>query len=114
MPSGENPGLYYLMKYRQPAMQNYLKFLGGSAKSLEPKTKFLMYVMLETILFSPRGLKHYIQKAHKNGCTIDEILDAILVGYPAAGLAKVVDAVLILEGLEIGEPTPTPTPATVE
>ena len=106
MPSGENPGLYYLTQYRGPTMKHYLKFLGGSAKSLEPKTKFLMYVMLETIMYSPRGLKHYIQKAHKNGCSVDEILDAILVAYPASGLAKVVDATLILKGLDIGEPTP--------
>lgn len=87
-------------------MTHYLKFLGGSSKHLEPKTKFLMYVMLETIVYAPRGLKHYIKKAHKNGCSVDEILDAIMVAYPAAGLAKVVDATLIMKDLDLGEPTP--------
>lgn len=105
MPAEDNPGLYYLMKYRGPAMKSYLKFLGGSAKNLEPKTKFLMYVMLETIMFSPRGLKHYIKRAHDNGCSVDEILDAILVAYPASGLAKVVDATLLMRDLELGEPS---------
>ena len=106
MPSEENPGLHYLTRYRGPTMKHYLKFLGGSAKSLEPKTKFLMYVMLETIMYSPRGLKHYMKKAHANGCTVDEILDAILVAYPAAGLAKIVDATLLFRDLDLGEPTP--------
>ena len=106
MPADENPGLHYLTKYRGPTMKSYLTFLGQSAEHLEPKTKFLMYVMLETIVFSPRGLKHYIRKAHKNGCSVDEILDAILVAYPGAGLAKVVDATLILRDLDIGDPTP--------
>jgi len=100
----ESQGLRYLTKYRGPTMNHYLKFLGGSAKHLDPKTKYLMYVLLETIVFSPRGLRHYIQKAHKNGCSVDEILDAILVAYPGAGLAKVVDAVDILIDLNLGEP----------
>jgi len=101
----ESQGLHYLTRYRGPTMQKYLKFLGGSAKNLDPKTKYLMYVMLETIVFSPRGLRHYIAKAHKHGCSVDEILDAIMVAYPGAGLAKVVDAVDILIDLGLGEPT---------
>lgn len=102
----ESVGLHYLTKFRGPTMRHYLKFLGGSAKHLDVKTKYLMYVMLETIVFSPRGLRHYIQKAHKHDCSVDEILDAIMVAYPGAGLAKVVDAVDILVDLELGDPTP--------
>lgn len=101
----ESQGLRYLTKFRGPTMKHYLKFLGGSAKHLDKKTQYLMYVMLETIVFSPRGLEHYIKKASAHGASVDEILDAILVAYPGAGLAKVVDAVDILIDLGLGEPS---------
>lgn len=96
-------GFGFLAKQRGEAVKNLLGFLGKSGANLEPKTKFLIYVALQTANFSPRGLRQYIPKAIKAGASEDEVLDAILQAYPGGGLGNVVDAVDIFLSLGYGE-----------
>jgi nitrite reductase/ring-hydroxylating ferredoxin subunit len=96
-------GFGYLAKQRGEAVKDLLSFLGKSGANLEPKTKFLIYIALQTANFSPRGLRQYIPKAIKAGASEDEILDAILQAYPSGGLGNVVDAVDVFLSLGFGE-----------
>jgi nitrite reductase (NADH) small subunit len=96
-------GFGFLAKQRSEAIKNLMGFLGKSGAHLEPKTKFLIYVALQTAHFSPRGLRQYITKAIKAGASEDEVLDAILQAYPGGGLGNVVDAVDVFLGLGYGD-----------
>lgn len=96
-------GFGFLAKNRGEAVKDLLGFLGKSGANLEPKTKFLIYIALQTANFSPRGLRQYIPKAIKAGASEDEVLDAILQAYPSGGLGNVVDAVDVFLGLGYGE-----------
>lgn len=97
---GELSGLQWLSRERPEAMQHLLAFFRESGRHLDPKTRFLISVVTKVINFSPRGLRQYIPRALREGATRDEVLDAILCAYPAAGLTKVVDAVEVLRSLE--------------
>lgn len=81
-------------------MAHLLAFFGESGRHLEPKTRFLISVVTKVINFSERGLRQYIPRALREGASRDEVLDAILCAYPAAGLTKVVDAVQVLRSLD--------------
>ena len=92
-------GFSFLLQKRGKAVKHLLSFMGESATHLDDKTKFLLYVMMMTINWSPRGLTQYIPKALAAGASEEEIIDTVLVSYPACGLAKVVDALDLLNGL---------------
>ena len=100
----ELSGLQYLSRERPEAMEHLLAFFRESARHLDPKTRFLISVVTKVINFSPRGLRQYIPRAVREGASPDEVMDAILCAYPAAGLTKVVDAIDVRIGL-------LPTPA---
>lgn len=96
----ELSGLQYLSQERPKAMQHLLAFFRESGKHLDPKTRFLISVVTKVINFSPRGLRQDLPRAQREGASRDELLDAILCAYPAAGLTKVVDAVEVFRELE--------------
>lgn len=108
-------GLQYLSQERPEAMQHLLAFFKESGKHLDPKTRFLISVVTKVINFSPRGLRQYLPRALKEGASRDELLDAILCSYPAAGLTKVVDAIEVFRELDReGKLGPAATPAQPE
>jgi nitrite reductase/ring-hydroxylating ferredoxin subunit/alkylhydroperoxidase/carboxymuconolactone decarboxylase family protein YurZ len=96
----ELSGLQYLSQERPEAMQHLLAFFRESGKHLDPKTRFLISVVTKVINFSPRGLRQYIPRAVREGASRDEVIDAILCAYPAAGLTRVVDAIEVFRALE--------------
>lgn len=106
----ELSGLQYLSQERPEAMQHLLAFFKESGRHLDPKTRFLISVVTKVINFSPRGLRQYLPRALKEGASRDELIDAILCAYPAAGLTKVVDAIEVLRELDregkLGAPAP--------
>lgn len=95
-------GFKFLAGKRGEAVKHLLGFLGRSGDHLEPKTKYLIYVAMQTCTFSARGLRQYIPKAIKAGASEDEVIDAILQAYPGAGLGKVVDALDVFLALGYG------------
>jgi nitrite reductase/ring-hydroxylating ferredoxin subunit len=52
------------------------------------------------------GLKQYLMRALREGCTPMEVLDALLMAFPALGLAKIVWATEVI--LEMGIPEFSP------
>lgn len=95
--------LTYLVKARPEAMTAYLKFLKGTGKSLDPKTRALITVITKVATQTENGFRQYLVRALEEGCAPNEILDAILHAFPALGLTKIVWAVDILIDMDIPE-----------
>ena len=94
-------GLQWLSQERPEAMGHLLSFFRESGRHLDPKTRFLISIVTKVVNFSPRGLRQYIPRAMREGASRDEVIDAILCAYPAAGLVNVVDAIQVLRSLDL-------------
>src|SRR3954454_12934632 len=104
-------GREYLQAVRPEAMGHLLGFFKEAGRHLDPKTRFLISVIKQVIVFSPRGLKQYIRRAMEAGATRDEVLDTMLLAYPCANLTKIVDSVNILLDMDIPEAPAAPVPS---
>lgn len=82
--------LAYLVKARPDALGHYFKFLKECGKHLDPKTRNLISVITKVHAQTERGFKQYLNRALREGCTPMEVLDALLMAFPALGLAKIV------------------------
>lgn len=90
--------LNYLLKARPDALGHYFKFLKDCGKHLDPKTRNLISVITKVHAQTERGFRQYLGRALREGCTPVEVLDALLMAFPALGLAKIIWAVdIILE-----------------
>lgn len=90
--------LNYLVKARPDAVGHYFRFLKECGKHLDPKTRNLISVITKVHAQTERGFKQYLNRALREGCTPMEVLDALLMAFPALGLAKIVWATdIILE-----------------
>lgn len=85
--------LTYLVKARPDALGPYLQFLKRCGRHLDPKTRALISVITKVHSQTERGLHQYLKRALAEGCTPMEVLDALLMAFPALGLAKIVWAV---------------------
>ena len=95
--------LTYLLKARPEAMQHYFKFLKEAGGALDPKTRGLISVITKVHSQTARGLKQYVKRALADGATANEVLDALLMAFPALGLAKIVWAVDVLIEMDLPE-----------
>jgi nitrite reductase/ring-hydroxylating ferredoxin subunit/alkylhydroperoxidase/carboxymuconolactone decarboxylase family protein YurZ len=95
--------LNYLVKVRPDAMGHYFKFLKETGKHLDPKTRSLISVITKVHAQTERGFRQYLSRALRDGCTPVEIIDALLMAFPALGLAKIVWAVDILLDMNLPE-----------
>ena len=93
--------LTYLVKARPEAMGHYFAFLKDAGKHLDPKTKALISVITKVHAQTERGLKQYVKRALADGCTPAEVLDALLMAFPALGLAKIVWAADVLLAMNL-------------
>jgi len=82
--------LNYLIAVRGDALGHYFKFLKDTGKHLDPKTRNLISVITKVHAQTEAGLKQYLMRALREGCTPMEVLDALLMAFPALGLAKIV------------------------
>ncbi len=90
--------LNYLIKARPEAMGHYFAFLKDAGKHLDPKTRDLISVITKVHAQTERGFRQYVGRALREGCTPMEVVDALLMAFPALGLAKIIWAVdIILE-----------------
>ncbi len=85
--------LDFLVKVRPEAMGAYFKFLRHAGSRLDPKTRDLISVITKVHAQTERGLKQYVARALRDGCSPDEIIDALLMAFPALGLTKITWAV---------------------
>jgi nitrite reductase/ring-hydroxylating ferredoxin subunit len=95
--------LNFLVKARPEAMSQYFGFLKDCGKHLDPKTRDLISVITKVHAQTERGFRQYLGRALRDGCTPAEVLDALLMAFPALGLAKIVWAVDIILAMDIPE-----------
>lgn len=94
--------LEYLVKARPEAMGHYFRFLKAAGSRLDPKTRSLISVITKVHAQTESGLKQYTKRALADGASSGEILDALLMAFPALGLTKIVWAIDVL--MEAGIP----------
>lgn len=95
--------LNYLVKARPEAMGGYFRFLKLAGTHLDPKTRNLISVITKVHAQTENGLRQYLTRALREGATADEILDALLMAFPALGLAKIVWAVDVILRMDLPE-----------
>ncbi|OGA19512.1 MAG: carboxymuconolactone decarboxylase [Betaproteobacteria bacterium RIFCSPLOWO2_02_FULL_66_14] len=95
--------LSFLIKARPEAMGHYFAFLKVAGRHLDPKTRALISVITKVHSQTSRGLRQYVKRAVSAGCSGTEILDALLMAFPALGLAKIVWAVDVLLEMKLPE-----------
>ena len=95
--------LNFLVKARPEAMGHYFSFLKDCGKHLDPKTRDLISVITKVYAQTERGFRQYLGRALRNGCTPAEVLDALLMAFPALGLARIVWAVDIILAMDLPE-----------
>lgn len=88
--------LNYLVQVRPETMGHYFKFLKETGRHLDPKTRNLISVITKVHAQTDRGFRQYVSRALREGCTPMEVIDALLMAFPALGLAKIVWATDIL------------------
>ncbi|HEX6362486.1 MAG TPA: Rieske 2Fe-2S domain-containing protein [Albitalea sp.] len=93
--------LAYLAKARPDALGPYFKFLKQCGRHLDPKTRNLISVITKVHAQTERGLKQYLTRALRDGCTPMEVLDALLMAFPALGLAKIVWATDVILAMDL-------------
>ena len=95
--------LSYLLEARPDAVGHYFAFLKACGTRLDPKTRNLISVITKVHAQTERGFRQYLGRALREGCTPAEILDALLMAFPALGLAKIVWAVDIILAMDLPE-----------
>ena len=95
--------LTYLVKVRPTAMTGYFSFLKEAGKHLDSKTRNLISVITKVHAQTEPGFRQYLTRALREGASADEVLDALLMAFPALGLAKIVWATDILLEMDIPE-----------
>ena len=105
--------LNYLLKARPDALGHYFAFLKDAGKHLDPKTRNLISVITKVHAQTDRGLRQYLRRALREGCTAVEVLDALLMAFPALGLAKIIWAVDVILDMKLPEFQDVAAPAIV-
>lgn len=95
--------LNYLTKARPDAVLPYFKFLKEAGKNLDPKTRDLISVITKVYAQTDKGFRQYLSRALRDGVKPVEIIDALLMAFPALGLSKIVWAIDILLEMDIPE-----------
>lgn len=98
--------LDYLVQARPEAMGHYFSFLKDAGKHLDPKTRALISVITKVDAQTDRGLRQYLKRALRDGCTGAEIIDALLMAFPTLGLSKIVWATDIILAMKLPEFAP--------
>jgi nitrite reductase/ring-hydroxylating ferredoxin subunit/alkylhydroperoxidase/carboxymuconolactone decarboxylase family protein YurZ len=99
--------LNYLVKVRPDAMKPYFAFLREAGRHLDPKTRNLISIITKVHAQTENGFRQYLTRALREGASADEVLDALLMAFPALGLARIVWATDILLDMDIPEFRPS-------
>lgn len=95
--------LDYLVQARPEAMTHYFSFLKDAGKHLDPKTRNLISVITKVHAQTERGLKQYLKRALREGCSAAEVIDALLMAFPALGLTRIVWATDVILSMNLPE-----------
>lgn len=105
--------LAYLVKTRPEAMQAYFRFLKDAGSRLDPKTRNLISVITKVHAQTENGLRQYLNRALREGASADEVIDALLMAFPALGLAKIVWAIDVILRMNLPQFRPVEAAAQV-
>ena len=106
--------LNYLVKARGDALGHYFAFLKECGRHLDPKTRNLISVITKVDAQTERGLRQYLGRALREGCTPLEVLDALLMAFPTLGLTKIVWAADVILAMDLPEFGPEALRAAAE
>lgn len=95
--------LAYLVKARPSEMASYLAFMKSAGRRLDPKTRNLISVITKVHAQTENGLRQYLHRALREGASADEVLDALMMAFPALGLTKIVWAIDVILKMELPE-----------
>ena len=95
--------LTWLVRARPEAMGHYLAFMKDAGSRLDPKTRNLISVITKVHAQTANGLRQYLKRALREGATAEEVVDALLMAFPALGLAKIVWAVDVILQMDLPE-----------
>ena len=95
--------LDYLLKVRPDAMGHYFSFMREAGRHLDPKTRALISVITKVHAQTEAGFRQYLRRALKEGAKPMEIIDALLMAFPALGLTRIVWAVDVLLRMDLPE-----------
>jgi nitrite reductase/ring-hydroxylating ferredoxin subunit/alkylhydroperoxidase/carboxymuconolactone decarboxylase family protein YurZ len=95
--------LDYLLKARPEAMGHYFRFMAEAGRCLDPKTRSLISVITKVHAQTEAGFKQYLRRAIRDGAKPVEILDALLMAFPALGLTRILWAVDMLQKMDLPE-----------
>jgi nitrite reductase/ring-hydroxylating ferredoxin subunit len=95
--------LSWLLRARPEAMGAYFRFLKDAGSRLDPKTRNLISVITKVHAQTENGLRQYVGRALREGASADEVVDALLMAFPALGLAKIVWAVDVILRMDLPE-----------
>jgi AhpD family alkylhydroperoxidase len=80
---------------------NNLVEVQRTLKGLDPKTKQLINIAIQTSTKNSRGVKFHAILAHRAGATRDEIIGAVVMNLHLTGLVTVLECLpAALEGIE--------------
>lgn len=92
-----------LVRARPEAMGHYFAFLKDCGTRLDPKARNLISVITKVHAQTEGGLRQYLARALRDGCSGEEVLDALLMAFPALGLAKIVWATDVILAMDLPE-----------
>lgn len=95
--------LAFLVKARPATLGHYFAFLKDCGTRLDPKTRNLISVITKVHAQTERGLQQYLRRALREGCSAEEVLDALLMAFPALGLARIVWATDVILAMNLPE-----------
>ena len=93
--------LDYLLKARPEAMGHYFRFMREAGSHLDPKTRALISVITKVHAQTEAGFRQYLRRALADGVQPIEVLDALLMAFPALGLTRIVWAVDVLLAMDL-------------
>lgn len=95
--------LNFLVNARPEAMSAYFTFLKDAGSRLDPKTRNLISVITKVHAQTANGLRQYLKRALREGASAEEVVDALLMAFPALGLAKIVWAIDVILKMDLPE-----------
>jgi len=93
--------LSYLVKVRPGPMGSYFKFLKEAGSHLDVKTRDLISVITKVHAQTENGFRQYLYRALRDGCSAHEVLDALLMAFPALGLTRITWAIDIILAMDL-------------
>jgi nitrite reductase/ring-hydroxylating ferredoxin subunit/alkylhydroperoxidase/carboxymuconolactone decarboxylase family protein YurZ len=95
--------LNYLIAARPAAMKAYFGFLREAGTHLDPRMRAMISIITKVAAQTEDGFRQYLSRGLQAGLTANEIIDGLLMAFPALGLTKVTWAVDLLLQMDIPE-----------